>query len=487
MYVGTRYSLGKKLHLSIFIAVISVGILCGVALSLFDFTQYVMSVSWLVLAIILVVVIFWKKATWMILLAFLAGCLIGVQRALPDLQAKIEWQQYIGQIVVLKGRIAEDVTFGKRGDQQIKLSGITIKDRKLSGVVWLSTSSELPLKRGFDAEVKVMLQPGFGNFVASGYRAEIISVQDTHIDKAREVRDWFADAVRHAIPEPEASLGVGYLVGQRSSLPENLEEWMRVVGLTHIVVASGYNLTILVRFARRTFASISKYLATLSASVMIAGFILVTGFSPSMSRAGLIAGLSLAAWYYGRKFHPLILLPFAAAITVLINPSFLWGDLGWYLSFAAFAGVMLLAPLLQDFFFGSKKPGTVRQIIGETISAQIVTMPIIAFSFGAVSLFALPANLLVLPFVPLAMILVFLAGTLYLGLAVVAPLIALPAYWLLGYMTSIVEYIALLPGAQAEINFGVGALIASYGVIMVLIIMLWHKTKHNFLNDNLVE
>ena len=151
--------------------------------------------------------------------------------------------------------------------------------------------------------------------------------------------------MREVVKEPQASLGIGFLTGQRSTLPDSLDEQLRIVGLTHIVVASGYNLTILVRFARRLFVRYSKYWATVSASVMICGFVLVTGFSPSMSRAALVTGLSLAAWYYGRKIHPLVLLLFAAAITVLINPSFLWGDIGWALSFTAFAGVMLLAPL----------------------------------------------------------------------------------------------------------------------------------------------
>lgn len=484
---GFAYFLRRKYHPSVFIALASLGILIGVCFSVTTMILMFSAKSWLAAAAILLVIVFWKRTMWLIPIVVFAGFLLGMQRAAPDLQAKAEWRQFLGQTVNVKGKIAEDVSLGKRGDQQLKLSQVTLKGRKMSGAVWLSTQSKLPLKRGFEANMKVTLQEGFGSFAASAYRAEVISVHDTHHDVAREVRDWFASAIRAVIPEPEASLGIGYLVGQRSSLPDNLEEWMRIVGLTHVVVASGYNLTILVRFARRAFAGVSKYLATLSSSVMIIGFILITGFSPSMSRAGLIAGLSLAAWYYGRKFHPLILLPFAAAITVLINPSYLWADLGWYLSFAAFGGVMILAPLLQDFFFSHKKPGTVRQILGETIAAQIMTMPIIAFSFGTISLFALPANLLVLPLVPLAMLLVFLSGVFSLIFGVFAPVVGVVAHWLLLYMTTIVQYIALLPGSQLEINIGIGGLVMIYVVIILLVALLWCKTKHNFLNDNLVE
>jgi competence protein ComEC len=185
------------------------------------------------------------------------------------------------------------------------------------------------------------------------------------------VRDDFADHVRKAVDEPAASLGIGYLLGQKSALPPELVEALTVAGLTHIVVASGYNLTILVRLARRAFARVSKYLATLSGGVLIVGFIAMTGASPSMVRAGLVASLSMLAWYYGRKFHPVTLLALVAAATVLVNPSYAWGNLGWELSFAAFAGVMIVAPLLQAYFYGNEKPRLVPQILGEMLKKRL--------------------------------------------------------------------------------------------------------------------
>ena len=81
-------------------------------------------------------------------------------------------------------------------------------------------------------------------------------------------------------PESESALGLGFLLGLRRAMPAELSDNLKIAGLTHIVVASGYNLTILVRLARRLFAKRSKYLAMLSAAVMIIGFMAVTGFKP---------------------------------------------------------------------------------------------------------------------------------------------------------------------------------------------------------------
>lgn len=479
--------LKRKQHSSVFIAYTCTGILLGVVLVQSTISANFFGMSWFVFACLLLVLCFWKKATALLLLAIIAGTLIGIGRAFPEYQQVNQYKPLVGHKITIRGNINEDVTVGKRGDKQIKIKNVVIEGKKYTGVVWISMESRLHLKRSFEVTASGVVGKGFGSFSASIYNAKIIEAKDTHKDKAREVRDWFSSGIKSAIPEPEASLGVGYLVGQKSSLPENLQEQLKIVGLTHIVVASGYNLTILVRFTRRIFSKISKYLAALTGGLMIAGFMLVTGFSPSMSRAGLVAGLSLGAWYYGRKIHPLVLLPFAAAVTVIINPSFMWGDLGWYLSFAAFAGVMIFAPLFQDYFFGPKKPGTLRQILGETISAQLTTLPIIAMSFGIVALYALPANILVLPFVPIAMILTFATGVLALLFPVAAFIVGVPAYLLLRYMTTIVGMFANIPNASVEVSLNVIVLAILYALLIIAGMYMGRSTNHNFKNDNIVE
>ena len=108
----------------------------------------------------------------------------------------------------------------------------------------------------------------------------------------------------------------------------------------------------------------------------------MTGASPSMVRAGLVTGLSLLAWYVGRKFHPVVLLGLVSAMTVLWNPNYAWGDMGWMLSFAAFAGVIIVAPIMSAYFFSADKVSSVAQILLETLAAQLVTAPIIMVAFG---------------------------------------------------------------------------------------------------------
>jgi competence protein ComEC len=279
-------------------------------------------------------------------------------------------------------------------------------------------------------------------------------------------------------------LGLGYLTGQRTALPPEIDKQVKIVGLTHVVVASGYNLTILVLFSRRLFSRVSKYFATLMSGLLIMSFMMVTGLSPSMTRAGLVAGLGLLVWYYGRRMHPFVLLSFAAALTLLYDPSYAWGDLGWYLSFGSFIGVIVLAPLLQDYFWGSDKIPLLRQLFIDTLSAQILTMPLILLSFGQYSLYAIPANMLVLPFVPLAMLCTFVAGIGGLVAPGVAELAGYPATLILKYSIAVIERVAGLPDAQKELTFNPQLMIASYLVIGAAITYLIRRTNHDFRNGS---
>lgn len=480
------FRLKKQLHVSWLIAILSSVIIVGVIFAQ-TFTGF-NHASWLLVGLVLIAIVFWKKVIHVIPLLVVGGLLIGLWRG-SVLQSELTIYKNLYQTKIsMTGHVSEDADIGKHDELLLRLDKLQANGRELPGKIWVSSTTKFDIKRGDIVTIDGKLLPGFGNFAGAMYKAKVTKVQRPQPgDVARQVRDWFADSVRLAITEPQASLGIGYLVGQRRALPPELAQALVVAGLTHVVVASGYNLTILVRFARRLFDKISKYLAALASSIMIFIFIMITGMSPSMSRAGLVAGLALAAWYYGRKFHPLVLLPFAAAITLLINPSYGWGDLGWQLSFAAFAGVMILAPLLQAYFFGKKKPGTVRQILGETISAQIVTLPILVLGFGQFSNVAVVANLLVLPFVPIAMLLTFIAGVSGLLFPSMAFLFGQPAQWLLTYMTTVTEYLAKLPWAQTEIQITTWHVAAAYIIIVGICIYLQRATKFQLRDANLVE
>lgn len=273
----------RPLHASWLIAVVCFGITLGLIVAPYKFAMITGSI-WLVVACTLVFLGFVRRSVFGVVLLLIAGVIFGCVRG-EAYQKQLEpYAANIGKSVLVHGVVADDSDVGKQGEIVLRLSDIEIKGEKLGGAVWTSVSGEADIKRGDIVTVDGKLSAGFGSFAASIYHADFVKIQRPVPGSiALTARDWFAGGVRQAIPEPEASLGVGYVVGQRRSLPEDLDTSLRAAGLTHVVVASGYNLTILVSVARRLFVKISKFLATFFSAGLTIAFVAVTGMSPSMS------------------------------------------------------------------------------------------------------------------------------------------------------------------------------------------------------------
>lgn len=483
------YRLNKPIHSSWLIAVASVAMLSGMYISSEIPELELHSVAWLFTAIALIISSLVHQKIWVIPMVICGGMLLGIWRMDGMLYSMSTLDDVYGKTVTIQGIVSEDPDVDTRGRTLLRIKDSFINDESVGGVVWLSlASTNSDIKRSDIVVVNGVLSEGFGSFVASVYRAKFISLQRPEPgDVALKIRDRFSSAIRSVIPEPQSSLGVGYLLGQRRSLPPDLDSALQIAGLTHVVVASGYNLTILVRFARRLFEGVSKYLSAVTSGAMILCFISITGMSPSMSRAGLVAGLALLAWYYGRSFNPVVLLAFAAGLTAFINPSYLLGDIGWQLSFAAFGGVMILAPLLQSYYFGDTQPGTIRQILGETISAWICTLPILILTFGKVSLVAVLANILILPLVPLAMLMVFASGVATLIGGGLANMLSFPTMLLLTYMTEIAFNLANVSWAQIDVTIAPIQAVIMYVGILGFTIFLWRRTKLSLRDTSIIE
>ena len=478
------WRLRQRVHVSWVIALGCLFFVVGVWIA-----QYTsLSLVWLIAAGLLAVFGIWRRQVYTLPCVVVAGVLFGVCYGSSVAQGLEVYEPLIGAQIRIEGTVKEDPSLTAKNLVVLQLDHIRYEGKDMPGSVWVSVLGHPDAKRGDRTVILGDTTPGFGTFAMTMFTAKVVSV--THPqpgDIGRVVRDWFADAIRKGIPEPEASLGIGYLTGQKSALPPDLATALQIAGLSHIVVASGYNLTILVRLARRAFVKVSKFLAIFASGMMIASFIAMTGLSPSMTRAGLVSSLSLLTWYYGRQFHPFVLLPLAAAITVLWRPSYAWGDLGWQLSFAAFAAVMIVGPLFQSYFFGDKEPGTIRQVLGETVAAHIVTIPIVVPVFGLLSNVAIPANVLIVPLVPLAMLLTFIVGVTALAVPSIVEVVGIPASWLLKYMTFTSQYLAGLPWAQTKIEPS-WWMITLYTMILIAVcIYMQRKTGFSLRGVNIIE
>ena len=416
----------------------------------------------------------------------LVGLLLGLWRGGAVHQEVLRYDRLIDQKVAITGTVIQDATYGNKRQVDFMMERVSVGGARLPGQIRVTTFDPVMPRQGDEVAVSGKAKDGFGNYQLGMYFAKVQVVREGNPPWAW-LRHQFSAAIRSVVPEPQASLGLGFLLGIKSQLPDELNDQLKIVGLTHIVVASGYNLTILVRAARRMLANRSKYQATAAATGLMVGFVGVTGFSPSMTRAALVTSLSLAAWYYGRAIHPVVLILFAAAATGAWNPLYVWGDVGWYLSFLAFGGVMLLAPLALKRLFGERSIPQLAQILIETLCAELATLPLTMFVFGSVSVVSLAANLAVAPLVPLAMLLTFAAGVACVALPGFGGWLALPAVWLLNYMTAMVSWLAAIPWAKQQMSLTLAGLIVGYVLLLVVGVAAWRKLRYDYLSKGVVE
>lgn len=470
MFGGLRYKQVSRITL---ITLGCLGMLAGLGLA-----KVWPGPAWIVALAALLLLCARRRMLVAVPAVIVASVALGWWRGSEVAGALANYQTYIKHPVVVQGVVAEDPTYGTDHQQDMLLQQVRINGRELPGQVRVKTLAPVEPQRGDIVAASGKLYDGFGPYQAELYYADLHMVRPAH-DPVNALRHWFAARVRSVLPDTEAGLGIGFVVGIKSALPDDLNNQLKLLGLTHIVVASGYNLTILVRLARRLFAKRSHYQMTVVALGLICGFVLVTGFSPSMSRAALVSGLSVWAWYYGRRIHPALLISLTAAITALINPLYVWSDLGWWLSFLSFAGVMLLAPLLQRRIFKARQPKLVGQVVLETICAEVMTLPLLVLVFGTMPVLSLIANVLVVPLIPVAMLLT--------AISAVVPLVAWPAMWLLGYICQLVALLAGVSWASLPLTITPTVMLAAYVLVAGTgIILLW-RTKHDYLRQSVIE
>jgi ComEC/Rec2-related protein len=476
----------KRIHRSYVLVFWSVGLIIGVASLFLIKTDIFYSWVWLLVALVMVVVAFVRTTVLMILLAVLSGLVVGAWRSSVSLESTEYVRSLVGKNVEVSANVFDDPDDGNSGIV-LRLNDLRFVNIDAKANMYVTVSGGRDIRRGDDVLVEGTVRDGFGSFAGSMFRAQILEInRPAPGDVAGRIRDSFGAHVSEMIPDPEADLGLGYLLGQRRALPESMVDMLQITGLTHIVVASGYNLTVLVRFVRKAFKRVSRFTVLFVAGLLIISFMAVTGFGPSIMRAGLVSGLSLIAWYFGRRFHPIKLLLMVAAMTLLLSPSYIV-DIGWLLSFAAFVGVMIMAPLTTEYFYGKEKIGTIKQILIETASAYMCTLPILIFFFSQFSILSIFANMLVLPTIPFAMAMVFMAGVSSLILPFITSIFGFLATMILRYNISVMEFFGGISWALREVEIGIGGLLIFYVIILGMMIYMKKVTKHDFIQKSVLE
>ena len=300
------------------------------------------------------------------------------------------------------------------------------------------------------------------------------------------VKHAFEEKIAAALPEPHGALAKGLILGERESIPDDLKQAFNRAGVTHIVALSGYNITIVGSFflSFLIFLTIPFYRAFWIATSGIILFVILTGASPSVTRAGIMGILVLIARREGRIYQMKNALAFAGALMLFHNPYVLRFDAAFELSFLATVGLMVISPRIEERIverfhrlrarirgaeeFHREGSNIIFRTFAETIGAQAAVLPLLIVLFGRVSLISPISNVAIVLAVPYAMAASFITGVLGFFSAALSNISAFVSWAILEYMIRMIEFFAKFPYASVEIPPGVAPFIAFGSALAVL-------------------
>ena len=296
------------------------------------------------------------------------------------------------------------------------------------------------------------------------------------------VKEKFLEKMNFAITPPESLLMGGLILGEKSSFSQELRTSFVNTGTIHIVALSGYNITIVAEWLMKLFMFLPQNLGIGVGILSILLFVLMTGGSSTAVRAGIMATLVLIARATGRNYDIARALILAGVIMILINPFVLAYDVSFQLSFIATVAVIFFAPRIEKYFLWVTESFQLRDIVSVTCAVYIFVLPFILYKMGTLSIVALPANILILPFISFTMLLGFLtsfAGLFWYGFAV--PLGFL-SYIFLHYELSVINFFSHIP--FSSFSFPNFPLILTLLIYAYFIYRLFGRSIRSFFKEN---
>lgn len=225
-----------------------------------------------------------------------------------------------------------------------------------------------------------------------------------------DFKEKLVGKIQWKLNEPQSSLLMGIMFGQDRLFSENFEKNVRIAGVSHIVAASGYNITILILASSKLLAFLPFKARFPINMILIWGFCILSGLSPSILRACIMTTIVLCGTLLGRKNTIHVTLPLATFIFVLIDPRIVF-DVGFQLSVMATLGLIYLQPSLANIVkkITRRDIGFVNDTLLTTLSCTLTTLPITIMTFKTLSVWSILANCMILPVIESTMLLGVLA------------------------------------------------------------------------------
>jgi competence protein ComEC len=267
------------------------------------------------------------------------------------------------------------------------------------------------------------------------------------------------------LPAADGALFRGLVVGDDRDQPPEMVERFRASGLSHLTAVSGQNVSFLLAASGPLLRRLRPWARWVATIGLIAWFVALTRYEPSIVRAGVMAGLSSTAFVLGRERTPVRILAVAVAGLVLVDPLLVW-SVGFWLSVGATFGVSGIGPFIAHRLARIRWMRRWALPLGVTLGAQIgVAVPSVLV-FERLPLVSIPANLLAVPVAGAVMLYGLPAGLVAGWVPPVAPVVMFPARFGTRWVDTVAAIGSRLePGPPGQF---VGWLVVATAVVVLL-------------------
>lgn len=322
----------------------------------------------------------------------------------------------------------------------------------VSGKLYLPKAANNP--GGFDFQAYLRQQGIFaglnGTTVTPSATREFLSPIDALNKRLWLLRRRIVQAQVAGLGIPEGPLLSAMVMGRLGvDLDFSLQDQFAQVGLAHALAASGFHVSLLL-VCVLAIASRCSAVAKLGIGITtLIGFVSLAGAQPSVLRAAFMGFAALIAMTVERKLKSVELLLATATLLLVQNPLWIW-NLGFQFSFLATLGLLVTAPVLTRWL--DWLPVAIAPFIAVPIAAYLWTLPLQLATFGVVSPFTIPVNLIATPLITV----VSLGGFLSAFAAALYPPIGSAIAWTLHYPTyeliQLAQFGSHLPGSALAIG-----------------------------------
>jgi len=225
-----------------------------------------------------------------------------------------------------------------------------------------------------------------------------------------KIRKNFSNKLNKNLSVQSSALSRGVLLGEKTSIDNDLRTNLAKTSTSHIIALSGYNITIVSEILMKLLAGFSIVVRSLVGSSGILLFLILTGGGSSAMRAGIMGGILIYSRSRGKTYNALWALTIATTILIIISPLSLRYDVGFHLSVLATFGLVAFQRPISVWLIKKNLYKWLTEILSSTLSATIMTLPYIAYSMGIFSILGIFVNIIVVPLLPLLMLFSFLVG-----------------------------------------------------------------------------